>query len=81
MSGRETLMSRALQAGFASIAAVVLLTMVSPQPAAARIRCEGEFQVTQYGLVATPYCGEEEMLRLQIAMDRAFQRLRSTIIP
>jgi hypothetical protein len=57
-------MSRALQAGFASLAALALLTMVSPQPVAARIRCEGEFQVTQYGLVATPYCGEEEIAKV-----------------
>jgi len=57
-------MSRALQLSFASLGAAVLLSAVSAQPAAARIRCQGEFQVTQYGLIATPYCGEEEIARV-----------------
>jgi hypothetical protein len=37
---------------------------VSLQPAAARILCEGQFQVTKYGLIATPYCGDEEIARV-----------------
>jgi hypothetical protein len=48
-------MSRTLRAGFTGLAAIILLSAVSPQPAAARILCQGEFQVTQYGLIATPY--------------------------
>jgi hypothetical protein len=52
-------MNRALHMGLASFATVVLLTTASPQPAAARIPCDGDFQVTQYGRIATPYCEEE----------------------
>jgi|SRR6516165_2440174 len=58
-------MSRVLQAGFTGLAAVILLgSTVSLQPAAARIQCQGEFQVTQYGLIATPYCGDEAIARV-----------------
>jgi len=58
-------MSRVLQAGFTGLAAVILLgSTVSLQPAAARIQCQGEFQVTQYGLIATPYCGDEVIARV-----------------
>ena len=28
-------------------------------PAAARILCDGEFQITKYGPIATPYCGDQ----------------------
>ena len=52
-------MSRALQAGLTSVATIVVLSAASLQPAAARIPCDGEFQVTQYGRIATPYCEEE----------------------
>jgi hypothetical protein len=52
-------MSRVLEACFAGLLTIVLLSMVSLQPAAARILCQGEFQVTQYGLIATPYCADE----------------------
>ncbi len=31
------------------------------QPAAAKIQCKGNFQVTKYGLIATPYCEEEQI--------------------
>jgi hypothetical protein len=55
-------MGGALRLSALSLAAALLLS--SLQPAAARIRCQGEFQVTQYGLIATPYCGEEEIARV-----------------
>src|SRR5215510_15270833 len=59
------LMSRALQAVFTGLAAIILLSSTaSLQPAAARILCQGEFQVTQYGLIATPYCGDEVIARV-----------------
>src|SRR6516162_9317733 len=64
LSGRKPLMSRVLQAGFTSLAAIMLLSTAQLQPAAARILCEGEFQVTQYGLIATPYCGDEVIARV-----------------
>jgi hypothetical protein len=57
-------MSRILQAAFAGLAAIALLSTALVQPANARIACQGEFQVTQYGLIATPYCGEEEIARV-----------------
>jgi hypothetical protein len=58
-------MSRVLQAGFTGLAAIILLSGTALlQPAAARILCEGEFQVTQYGLIATPYCGDEVIARV-----------------
>ena len=34
------------------------------QPAAVRTLCQGEFQVTKYGLIATPYCGDQEIARV-----------------
>jgi hypothetical protein len=55
-------MSRVLR--FTGLAAIILLSAVSLQPAAARILCHGQFQVTQYGLIATPYCGDEEIARV-----------------
>jgi hypothetical protein len=58
-------MSRVLQAGFTGLAAIILLSGTALlQPAAARIQCQGEFQVTQYGLIATPYCGDEVIARV-----------------
>jgi hypothetical protein len=36
-------------------------------PAEARIQCQGNFQVSPYGLITTPYCEEE-----QIAQSRGF---------
>jgi hypothetical protein len=60
----KRLMSRVLQAGFTGLAAIILLSTTLLQPAAARILCQGQFQVTQYGLIATPYCGDEEIARV-----------------
>jgi hypothetical protein len=58
-------MSRVLQAGFTGLAAIIVLGGTALlQPAAARIQCQGEFQVTQYGLIATPYCGDEVIARV-----------------
>ena len=57
-------MSRTLHVGLASFATVVLLSAASLQPAAARIPCDGDFQVTQYGRIATPYCEEEQIAKV-----------------
>jgi hypothetical protein len=57
-------MSRALQAGLTSFATVALLSAASLQPAVARIRCDGEFQITKYGPIATPYCGDQVIARV-----------------
>jgi hypothetical protein len=55
-------MSRVLHTGFIGLMALLSAALVGP--ANARIACQGEFQVTQFGLVATPYCGEEEIARV-----------------
>jgi hypothetical protein len=47
--------------GLASLATVVLLSAASLQPVAARIHCDGDFQITQFGPIATPYCQEEQI--------------------
>ena len=57
-------MTRALRAGLTSFATIVALSAVSLQPAAARIRCDGDFQVTKYGPIATPYCEEEQIAKV-----------------
>ena len=57
-------MSRVLRADFTGLAAIILLSAVSLQPAAGRIPCHDQFQVTQYGLIATPYRGDEEISRV-----------------
>ncbi len=57
MHGRYTL---ALMAGL-----VGLLIAAVPEPAAAKIKCKGIFQVTKTnGLISTPYCQEEEIARV-----------------
>lgn len=38
-----------------------LLVVAIPEPAVAKIQCKGNFQVTKYGLIATPYCEEEQI--------------------
>ena len=53
-------MSRILQVGLAGCAAVALTAMLT-EPSEARIQCRGNFQVTKYGLLATPYCEEEQI--------------------
>ena len=57
-------MSRPRQAGVISLATVVLLSAASLHPAAARILCNGEFQITKYGPIATPYCGDQVIARV-----------------
>ena len=57
-------MNRALQAGLTGFATVALLSVASLQPAAARMLCDGEFQITKYGPIATPYCGDQVIARV-----------------
>ena len=49
-------MIRVLKVGIVTVA---LLSAALIQPAAARIVCDGEFQITKYGPLATPYCGDQ----------------------
>ena len=48
----------------ATFLSAVLLVAASPEPADARIQCKGNFQVTKYGLLATPYCEEEQIAKV-----------------
>jgi hypothetical protein len=40
---------------------VLLLTAMLTVPPEARIQCRGNFQMTKYGPIATPYCEEEQI--------------------
>lgn len=57
---------RYARAGFAIVVLAAIAT-----PAQARILCQGNFQVGPYGLIATPYCEEEEIAR--VAQSRGFK--------
>jgi hypothetical protein len=41
--------------------AITLLLVAWTSSAIARIQCQGDCQVTNYGLMATPYCEEENI--------------------
>ncbi len=41
-----------------------LAAAISAQPASAAIRCEGNFQITQYGRIATPYCQDNYLAQV-----------------
>ena len=56
-------MRKQLLSGIATLAAAALLIVAMAAPAAARIECRGNFQVTKYGLISTPYCEEEQIAR------------------
>jgi hypothetical protein len=45
----------------AACAAALIIVIAATGPAAARIECRGNFQVTKYGPIATPYCEEEQI--------------------
>jgi len=47
--------------GLAGLAVVALVTITLAEPAAARIQCQGNFQINKYGPIATPYCEEEQI--------------------
>jgi len=53
-------MTTFLQAGIICCAALLLTAMLTV-PAEARIQCRGNFQMTKYGPIATPYCEEEQI--------------------
>ena len=53
-------MTTFLQAGIICCAALLLTGMLTV-PAEARIQCRGNFQMTKYGPIATPYCEEEQI--------------------
>ena len=57
-------MHRHVLSGSATLAVTALLAIAAASPAAARIECRGNFQITQHGPIATPYCEEEEIARV-----------------
>lgn len=52
--------SRFLMVGISVLASAILLT----RPAAARIRCEGEFQIVGGQKLATPYCEDDNLAQV-----------------
>ena len=56
-------MSRFLQTSLAC-AAVAVAVLAAPGPAGAGIKCQGQSQVTKYGLLSTPYCEEEQIAKV-----------------
>jgi hypothetical protein len=53
-----------LKALSASLVLAIALVFFVVEPAEARIKCQGNFQVTKYGLIATPYCEEAQIARV-----------------
>src|SRR6188472_2957893 len=49
------------KSGATGLAVAMLLAGAFAGPAAARIECNGNFQITKYGPIATPYCEEEQI--------------------
>jgi len=48
----------------AILAAMALLASAWSEPAAAKIQCKDNLQVTTQGLIATPYCEGEKIARV-----------------
>ena len=45
----------------AILIATSLFALLATSPATARIECRGNFQITKYGPIATPYCEGEQI--------------------
>ena len=48
----------------ATLAVLALVLIATLETADARIQCQGNFQITKYGPIATPYCEEEQIARV-----------------
>jgi hypothetical protein len=57
-------MQRLILSHSMALAAAALLSGLAASPAQARIECRGNFQVSKYGMIATPYCQEENIARV-----------------
>ena len=55
---------------FLAASCVALSALVAASAAEARIQCKDNFQVTKYGLIATPYCEEQQIAAWLRAMAR-----------
>ena len=49
------------KSGATGLAVAMLLAGAFAGPATARIECRGNFQISKYGPIATPYCEEEQI--------------------
>ena len=43
---------------------MALAALLVSSPAVARIKCDGNFQITKHGPIATPYCEELQIARV-----------------
>jgi hypothetical protein len=43
---------------------LAVLLAAAAEPAQARVVCKGNFQITQHGPIATPFCEEEQIARV-----------------
>jgi hypothetical protein len=57
-------MHRQIVSDAATLAGAALLIISLTSPVAARIECRGNFQMSKYGPIATPYCEEENIARV-----------------
>jgi hypothetical protein len=48
----------------AILIATSLFAITAVSPAAARIECRGNFQITKHGPISTPYCEEKQIARV-----------------
>lgn len=46
------------------LGAALLAISAFPEPAAAKIKCQGIFQITKHGTISTPYCQELQIARV-----------------
>jgi hypothetical protein len=46
------------------VIAMSLFSVFAASPATARIECRGNFQITKYGPISTPYCEEKQIARV-----------------
>ena len=57
-------MQRRIWSGSAALVAAAILAVSFTSPASARIECQGNFQITKYGPISTPYCEEQQIARV-----------------
>jgi hypothetical protein len=57
-------MRRLAFTGSAGLALAAFLIAAAASPAAAKIECRGNFQITKHGPISTPYCEEENIARV-----------------
>ena len=57
-------MRRLAITGSASFILAAFLAFAAASPAAAKIECRGNFQITKHGPISTPYCEEPQIARV-----------------